>query len=329
MKANLSYLTNFRYRDITLLITLTVIVLILVFGTLPDSTLLWRELQNSGHTLLFIPIAVLVLLLLRDAGNYYLRSPFRLYFAACFISLVIGIVIELLQMMTQGDSSGNDVLRDFSGIVIGLGMVASTDPDLLKIKSMSARRLRAVYLAAALCVFSVSMTPLAFLSVAYVQRERSFPVVVDLSANWTRHFLRLRNAVLDLHERKEVHAGVEGRFTRIDFKGGTYPGVSVLESYPDWSDYKVLKMVIFSELKQPYDLVLRIHDDRHDHDYDDRFNRVLSVDRGINDFHISLDEIKKAPSGREMNMKKIREITLFSAVQAEGLHFYLSAMRLE
>ena len=154
-------------------------------------------------------------------------------------------------------------------------------------------------------------------------------MVVDLAANWAEHFLRLRSAVLNPPENKRAKAGSLSGLTRVDFKAGAYPGISMIEPYPDWSAYNELKMVVYSELLRPNNLVLRVNDYHHDQTYEDRFNKVLTIDRGMNYIHIPLEEIRKAPSGRKMDMKNISEVIFFSAVPAEGLYLYVSDIRLE
>ncbi|MDA3834212.1 MAG: hypothetical protein PF495_12545, partial [Spirochaetales bacterium] len=171
--------------------------------------------------------------------------------------------------------------------------------------------------------------PLTYLSAAYMQRKAAFPVVFDLSSNWLRPFLRLNNAVIKPHEDNEIRVDGESRLSRIDLKSGAYPGVSILETTPDWSAYKTLRIVVHSKLSQPFELVLRIHDDQHDYAYTDRFNKAMTINKGTNYFYIPLEDIKNSPANREMNMMQIREMTFFSAQYFDELYFYLGAVRLE
>ncbi|MDH5611238.1 MAG: hypothetical protein OEY66_02120 [Gammaproteobacteria bacterium] len=307
-----------------------VIVFVLLFGKLPDSNLFWRELQNSGHTLLFIPIAVFILLLLQDASKVFWQNPFKLYMAACLISLLIGIIIELIQLIMSRDASLIDVVRDLTGIIVGLGLRASVDPELLTYRMKAGKKMATRIVMLSFFVFAVSMSPLALISASYLQREIAFPVIVDLTANWMQPFLRLNNAVIDLPESsEEIRIDKEGQLTRVEFKRGIYPGVSIIETFPDWSAYRVLTIIVYSKLMQPFELILRIHDDQHNDDYSDRFNSELAINEGVNYFHILLEDIEKAPLNREMNMTQIKGVTLFSALPADGLQFYVGAMRLE
>ncbi len=321
--------SNFRYKYISLLVVLVFIILALMFGALPDTSLFWREVQNTGHTILFILIAILILLLLRGTSNFFWQKSFKLYITAFFISLLIGIVIELVQSITHSDASKMDIVRDLAGIIVGLGMYASTDSDLPSYSLKSGKWTKIGIVTLSFFVFTASMLPLTFLSTAYMQRKAAFPVVVDLTANWTLPFLQLRNAIINLPESNKTKIDGEDPLTRVDFKRGIYPGVSIIETYPDWSAYKAFTIIIYSKLIQPFELVLRIHDDQHNHNYTDRFNTKLTINKGTNYFHILLEDIKKAPTSREMDMMKIKEIIIFSAQPVERLHFYMGSIRLE
>ena len=140
---------------------------------------------------------------------------------------------------------------------------------------------------------------------------------------------QLKNAVITFQEYEEIRADGEGQLMRVDLKPGIYPGVSIIEPSPDWSAYKALTILIYSKLIQPFDLVLRIHDEHHNDDYSDRYNTKLTVNKGMNYFRIPLDDIKNSSSNREMNMMQIKELILFSAKTFEVLNFYVGKMRLE
>jgi VanZ family protein len=318
-----------RYKQIVLLAALTILVLLVLFGELPDTNLFWREAQNSGHTILFILISVLILLLLQNTAEFLRRAPLKHYTTACLLGLFIGVVTEMVQLMMHSDASMVDVARDIAGVIVGMGLYASVDPDLRPYWLKSRGELRVGVAMLSFCVFTVSMAPLAVLSAAYVQREDAFPVVVDLTANWVKPFLRLKNATVSPGIDNEVAINGVSRFVRVDFERGIYPGVSVVETSPDWSAYKVLTVAIYSKLSQPLDLVLRVNDDQHNNDYADRFNRGLTVNKGLNHFRILLQDIKTAPLNREMNMVRMKEITIFSVRPDDELYFYLGDIYLE
>ncbi len=329
MIANPHFSSTFSYRDITALSVLLIMLLLLFFGELPGNSLFWRELQNSAHTPVFALIAAITISILQTRSIFLARKPFKLYITAFAISLLTGVGIELLQLLMHREASVVDIMRDLAGIIVGLGLYASVDPEFRRYSLMSGKRLRTGVVMLCCCVFIASMLPLAYLSAAYMQRKAAFPVVFELSSNWIRPFLRLNNATIKPPEDNEIRVDGENRLSRIDLKRGAYPGISIIETAPDWSAYKTLKIVVHSKLTQPFELVLRIHDNKHDYTYDDRFNKAMTINKGSNYFYIPLEDIKNSPANREMNMTQIREMTIFSTQSFDELYFYLGAARLE
>lgn len=320
---------NFRYKYVTLLSALIAAILILVFAELPDTRLFWRELQNSAHTMVFALITLLILVLLRETPHFFWRTPFKLYITAGSISLLLATLTELIQLFTARDASLIDFVRDLAGTLFGLGLYATIDSRLQTHQLMTAKKLKAGIIVLSFFLFTASMLPLAFLSGAYLQRQAEFPIVADLSARWTQPFLRLHNAVINTNANYDALVEAESRLTHVTFKRGIYPGFSIIETISDWSAYRTFRLAIYSKQNQPFELVLRVHDAQHNHAHTDRFNTALTINKGINYFHIPLEAIKKAPANRQMNMAKIESLTLFSAQPAEGLSFYSGAMRLE
>jgi len=314
-----------------LLIVLVAIVLLVLFGELPDNSLFWQEAQNSGHTLLFSIAAVLILQLLRDTTYFIQDKPLKLYVAAGTISLLAGLLIEFVQLVLHSDASKMDVLRDLAGIMAGLGLYAGVDyylkpPHYLKLS----KRKRVGIVVLSLCVLIASMFSLVRLSVAYVQRDKAFPVIVDLTANWSDAFIRAKHATVKTGDIYKLEvAGKVNSLVHVNFKRAIYPGLSIMEVYPDWSLFNMLTLDIYSQLPQAFELILRIHDQQHDYVYSDRFNKRITVKSGKNHFRIPLRDIKYAPVDREMDVTQISELALFSAKSDTPLNFYLGVISLE
>lgn len=305
-------------------------VLALTFGQLPGESLLWRELQNTGHTLLFVLIAITTLLLLRELLPVTGDRPLLAYLSAGTTSLAVGVAIELVQLSVHRDSSMFDVLRDASGILWGLGLYAGFDARLKAfwLRRTPAYRAGALLVAGGLCV--ASLFPLARLAVAYVQRDAAFPVIIDFTAGWSAPFLQFKHSVLERVEAPRQPASTAGyQAARLRLDSADYPGVSMREPYPDWSAFEHLVFVIHSEHPHPFSLVLRIHDRHHNQSYSDRFNRNLWIEQGENRFRIPLVEIRKAPARRDMDMSQIAGLILFATDLARPVSFYPGVLRLE
>lgn len=153
---------------------------------------------------------------------------------------------------------------------------------------------------------------------------------MDFSARWSGYFLEFHDAGLypDVSPAALVQGG-GNQPAQLALEPGRYPGISVVEPYPDWSGYEHLVVVVYSDRPYPDRLVLRVHDRQHDHVYTDRFTRVLAVDRGMNRFRIPLAEIEAAPVGRRMQMNSIVGIGLYARHVQLPFELYLGKIRLE
>ncbi len=308
-----------------------ILLLFVTFWQLPGHTLLWRELQNTGHTLLFGVLALLALCSYVTAVPAGRNRPARGYLAAAAISLLSGGAVEIVQLVSGGDADAVDVLRDLAGILIALAICAGFDPHLAQpgqALHSSALRTGLLALAAGLCI--TSAYPLASLAWAYHQREQTFPVIVDLSARWAQPFIQLSHARSDPVVDPSVCAAADaGQRTRLHLEPVVYAGYSVTEPHPDWRGYDYLVLDIFSMQSATFEMTLRIHDAGHNQEHADRFNRVLTLSPGANRIHVRLTEVENAPAGRHMDMAHIAGVMLFIAHARDPLAFCTDPLHLE
>jgi hypothetical protein len=166
---------------------------------------------------------------------------------------------------------------------------------------------------------------------AYVARDRAMPTLVAFDGTWwERWFVELGDSVLTARTRPPgLEVSLDEPLARLDLEPGEYPGVGIVEPYPDWSGYRRLAFTIVSDRDRPLTLVIRVHDAAHDQRYEDRFNRALSVAPGVNRFAIPLDDIRRAPDRREMDMRRIRGVLLFAYQRTQPTNVYLGPIRLE
>jgi hypothetical protein len=307
------------------------ILLAVTFWTLPGQTLLWREVQNTGHTLLFGVLAVLALCSYRAVYPAYTHSPLRSYLVAGSACLLAGCAVELVQLLAGGDADPGDVLRDLAGILIALCICAAFGPWPVRTgQAVRHGTPRTLLLALAAGLTVASSWPLASLVRAYHQRAQAFPVIVDLAANWSRPFVQLNHARLEQTGDASVCAAPSSAgLVRLQLEPVRFPGISVIEPQPDWSGYDYLVLELYSTQPDPFGLTLRIHDARHDQAYTDRFNRRLTLAPGENRIRIPLARVRDAPAGRRMDMTDIAGIMLFAASPGRPLAFCTGVRRLE
>jgi len=76
-------------------------------------------------------------------------------------------------------------------------------------------------------------------------------------------------------------------------------------------------------------LVIRIHDAQHNHQFGDRFNRRLLIHPGPNRIVIPIQEVREGPDEREMDMTRVRNIMLFAYQLEKPTHILLGKIILE
>ncbi len=321
-----------RFIALSLLFFLGVVSVL--FVQLPGSSLLWRELQNTGHTVLFAIMTLAFMAILRGvfpaAGNKTVIS----YMLASAVLVTVAVLTELGQLLTHREPSLNDIIRDLAGVLIGLGLYATIDPCFMALWKRHCYVLRIGAFILSSCLLVVSLLPLLHLAFAYMQRNEAFPVIIDFQAGWAKPFLQFNQAVLTQVAAPDLLAlGIDHQdqqqVSQLNLNQGKYPGISIIEPYPDWSAYNTLILELYSPQAQAFGLVLLIHDSQHNQAYSDRFNQALTVKPGNNRFRIPLPGVEHAPAGLDMDMMHIANVMLF-AVNIDGpVKLYPDTLSLE
>ena len=111
----------------------------------------------------------------------------------------------------------------------------------------------------------------------------------------------------------------------------TDSGVSLAEFPGDWTGHQALEFSVFSPATDPLELVCEVNDREHrrrGYQYQDRFNRRLTVAPGWNDFTIPLEEIRTAPQAREMDLSQVATFQLFAVRLPQPRTIYLDQVML-
>jgi hypothetical protein len=165
-----------QQRTLTLVTSVALIIIVAsTFGQLPGDSLLWRELQNTGHTLLFGALALAFLYILRERLPVARTRPLAAYPLAAMASLAIGNGIEFAQLLTHRDPSFPNKLRDLAGILAALSIYAGIDPRLVPLWRRQRAGQRTGTVVVAGCLFLASLVPLGQLGIACLQRDAAFP----------------------------------------------------------------------------------------------------------------------------------------------------------
>lgn len=300
-------------RRLILLGAFALCAALLLFVPLPiPPTVAGRIIENAGHMPLFMMLTFVLILILRRDFNVH---GWRLYLTAGLIGVLAGLLSEVIQRPLRRDASWEDVFADALGVVCALALHA-----LFVRKPPVPGKVRIAAFAIAAACIVVYMAPLVRMTVAYLHRNAQFPVLADFRSDremfWVVGYGVKRARVGDALE--------------VEFQADTFPGVSLHEPVPDWSRFQVLVIDVGNPDPVDLSLTVRVHDDRHNKQFADRFNRSFVLRAGERrEIRIPLDDIRRGPRQRMMDMRHISDITLFRGDNQGSRRLRIYTIRLE
>ena len=123
-------LSKQQSRSLMLSVLLAASVITIMFVQLPCPSLLCRELQNSGHVVQFALMAAVFITIIRYSRFVAVGRLRADYWIGGGVMIVVAVLTELGQLITQRDPDLIYMLRDVAGITVGLGLYALADPSL-------------------------------------------------------------------------------------------------------------------------------------------------------------------------------------------------------
>lgn len=305
-------------RRLLYLLALLVLAGALLFLRLPiPPTYAGRTIENAGHVPLFFLVTLAIIYVLRgyarfNSGRF---AALRLYAFAGLAGVGAGFLSEVIQRPLRRDASWEDVIADAIGVVCALGVYA-----LLDRRSGLRRWHRLVALTVVVACTAVYVAPVATMVRAYMHRNGQFPVLADFHSRaelyWT----------MDLGTRREI----VGDVLEVEFREAEFPGLSFHEPVPDWRPYKTLLIDVENPAAESLYLGIRVHDLRHNRQFNDRFVRQFVLATGERKLlRISLEDIRHGPRTRLMDMEQISDVTLFRGKSRGSRQVRVHSMRLE
>jgi VanZ family protein len=301
-------------RRVRLLIVFVIVAATLLFVPLPIlPTYAGRTIENAGHTPLFLVGTLFILAILRHDLRV---EGVRLYLYAGVLGVGCGLLSEVIQKPLRRDASWEDVFADAMGVLLALALYALFDR-----RSAFRGRTR---LAALLIVIGCTvnyLAPIVSMVHAYIYRDGQFPVLASFRSRAELSWMvgygitrEIRDGALD-----------------VRFDAAQFPGFSFHEPVPDWRRYQALVIDVENpETTRALKLGLRVHDIGRGREFIDRFNRKFELAAGERrSLRIPLEEIRRGPRNRLINMGQISDVTLFRLHDSPSQHLRLYNMRLE
>jgi VanZ family protein len=318
-------------RAIHIFLLFSFIVLLaalVIFADIPERTRFWQEFFTAGHTLVFGLSALALLRLCHVLMGDRIQSRLMHYVIAFILSALVGAATELIQPYVGRDCELADFVRDLLGAAAFL-CTAMTFDSTLTWEFPAGKAVRYLVRIAAPVLILLIFWPALNWGGSYLYRDRQLPLLAAFDSSIMQKFIRLTDCKLTVTDAPAEWGGQVGKVGLVTFHPAIYPGIMFRELSPNWSAYEELRFGIFSARSDTVSLELRINDRHHTEKYSDRFNTVLKIIPGDNPVVISLDNIRKSPSRRQMDMREMGTIILFAHRPIDSFSVYLTDLRLK
>lgn len=301
---------------------IVVLAIIVLSEQLEPTRLVFRHSTDSLHTPVFLVSTYILMRAIKLALPAKRDSAGLVIGLASLLAFLCGLGIELIQPFFGREASFLDVWYDLLGICAAALIYAAR-------VTKTSRYKRIVLISLALLLASIALIRPAYYLWVEKQQEQVFPVLFDFETNWQRELLSApTGARYSFVERSEKWAEASGSVLKLEMESGDYPGIRFSHFNANWSAYSSLQLTLFSKSASAFDLALRIHDSRHNQQYEDRYHKNITVPPGATTITIALDDILRAPKGREMNMQEIQGIVVFTRKPKALTTLYMDNIRL-
>lgn len=272
---------------------------------------------NLGHIALFY---LLTDLFLQTRPNLDPKRCAGVFWGALAATLILGSLVELAQSRIGRLPDAGDVARDLLGTLLALAFRMKPAAG-----EMGWGR-RFLQIAAGLMLVAACV-PLAIALLDEYRAASSFPQLGSFETTtelgrWNGSAARTLSGEVFRDGRRSLE---------ISLTCDTYSGVGLKYFPRDWRGYSALEFSVFNPGPTPLALTCRVNDRTHTtarQRYSDRFNRRFTIKPGWNDIAIALEEIRRAPLTRPMDLSRIDGLGLFSVRLPTPVTVYLDRVRL-
>jgi len=235
-------------------------------------------------------------------------------------TVLFGTAIELMQYGTSRTPNIGDIVRDLNGSLL----VLVFGPPGQKLRRVSIRQvLRISVLMLTLLMFWPVVRSLIDETIARYQ----FPLLSGFetpfeTGRWQANKRLSVESIAPLSD---------GKSLRLSLTTDRYSGAALKYFEGDWTSARALKVRLYNPDTSPLRITCRIHDLQHsdgNQEYEDRYNRSFDLVPGWNQLEIDLAEVKQSPSGRLMDMSRIRGLMFFAVSLPFPRVIYIDDLRL-
>jgi hypothetical protein len=270
---------------------------------------------------------------LSDAAHFPLFVGITLAFTALFggkrrlgalAALVLVFGIEGLQPLTGRSAGEIDIVNGVLGVfctTVGISLVQRSVKSWLKV----------FY---GFFVFGVTLlvfSPPLRTYQAVMLRARMFPTLASFENSVELSLWRTTGPILT----SANYLGLTESWRRdgkqalvFVSKGDGFGGIEYSAGDSDWSEYQTL-VIPLTISSGGAEVGVRIDDDEECDRFEDRFNRSFVLEPGEHELRIPLEDVRRGPEGRELNVKRIRRLIIFTHPHVLARQLFFDAIRLE
>ena len=292
---------------------------VLLFRGGPDyeSVRSFRHAWDLGHIIYF----ALATLLLTGWQPVARLSPVIQWALILCITLVAGVLIELVQSGMQRNPDINDILRNMTGsmLILSFGPLGTL---------VRPRQWKVLLQVAVVMVLLLQLWPLAKSLLDEHAARTRFPLLADFESAFEIDRWR-GDEVLSI---ESLPQATTGKVLRVPLSTEQYSGAGLFYFPGDWKRFNLLYISVFNPDEKSLQVTFRIHDRQHtqgDRSYEDRFNRRVLLRPGWNHVEFDLNEVASAPTHRRMDMGSVRGLGIFATSLDEPGVIYLDNARLQ
>lgn len=272
-----------------------------------------QYLINLGHAPFFALLTYLV------NSRVRLDRP-RRWLTCSLAILAFSVLIEFIQSKVGRSADWRDVLRNLLGCWLILFWLRNSGSVL----TWAGRILTAGLLLADIAIA---------LNMAFSQYQLNarLPTLADFENSGDgEQWVAIASELSRSDE-----AASQGKFAlKGQLSSAPFSGISLSRMPGDWSHYAWLDFDLYNPDPEELKMTLRIHDARHESgdrrwQYGDRFNRRLTLESGWNHYRIQLKTVEEAPENRELDLRSVKNLSLFAAGLSEPKVIFADNFRLE
>lgn len=126
----------------------------------------------------------------------------------------------------------------------------------------------------------------------------------------------------------DKHASHGKRSLKMELYPSDYPGLTPMLKENDWRGFKALCFDIYNPEEKQVRISVRIDDKKDYPDYKDRYNKSFILNQGMNQISIPLNSLVTSGKDRNLNLKNIYRLLIFTASPEKRVVLYIDFIRL-